>query len=190
VPALFIRNQLYSMPTMNLIDLLSDEELTALAGAASRLPDAPAKWVEAAVALWKVAPRPAAMAPAPTLWTRIAAALSFDSWATPPLALGVRSMAVDSRHLLYSAQGRDIDVRIAPAADRFAMAGQILGPDETGEVELAGAGAGAAGRWITHLDPLGEFRLDGIDRGTYQLTLRLGGDEIVLPPIVIGERVG
>ena len=177
---------------MKSIDRLSDEELTDLAAAASRLPDAPTEWVDAAMALWKVAPRPAERATAPTLLTRIAAALSFDSWATPPLALGMRSMALDTRHLLYSAQGRDIDVRVTPAADRFSLAGQILGPDETGEVELAGTGEGASatGTWITKLDSLGEFRLDGLDRGTYQLTLRMGGDEIVLPPIVIGERSG
>ena len=35
---------------------------------------------------------------------------------------------------------------------------------------------------------MGEFRLEGIRRGTYVLTLRLGEDEIVLPPIDVGEH--
>jgi hypothetical protein len=123
------------------------------------------------------------------LLTRIAAALSFDSWAVPSLALGVRSLNLDNRHLLYSAQGRDIDVRITLAADRFDLSGQILGPDETGEVELINQ-RDSARRLVTRLDDLGEFRLDGVDRGTYLLMLRVGNDEIVLPPIVIGERSG
>lgn len=175
---------------MKPIDRLSDAELTDLAAAASRLPDAPGIWVDAAVGLWKTTARAAKVGAEPSLLTRIMAALSFDSWATPQLAFGMRSVASDSRHLLYSAEGRDVDVRVTQAGERFAMAGQILGPDEAGEVELAGPGANrsAEGRWITQLDDLGEFRLEGLDRGTYQLTLRLGQDEIVLPPITIGER--
>ncbi len=179
---------------MKLPNSLTDAELTDLAHKASQLEDAPQCWVDAAVALWKVAPRPAARAAsqAPKLWTRIAAALSFDSWATPQLALGVRSMAIDNRHLLYSAEGRDIDLRITHGVDCFALTGQILGPDESGEVLLASQGdsLGSPVLMITQLDSLGEFRLDGVDRGTYQLTLRMGVEEIVLAPIVIGDTSG
>jgi hypothetical protein len=175
---------------MKSIDRLTDAELTDLAARASRLPDAPDGWVDAAIALWKVAPRAAPKPQAPKLWTRVAAALRFDSWATPQMALGVRSMAMDNRHLLYSAKGRDIDVRVTLGGDRFALSGQILGPDESGEVQLAGQGDqhGVPLLRTTRLDALGEFRLDGVDKGTYQLTLRVGSDEIVLPPIQIGGR--
>ena len=41
---------------------------------------------------------------------------------------------------------------------------------------------------VAPLDDLGAFRLDGVRGGIYRLTLRVGGDEIVLPPIVVGER--
>lgn len=174
---------------MKPIDHLTDPELVDLAAQASRLPDAPPGWVDAAISLWRVAPRPKVKSAATPLWTRITAALSFDSWAMPPLALGVRSLNQDNRHLLYSAQGRDIDVRITLAADRFDLSGQILGPDESGEVELVSQ-RDSERRRVTRLDTLGEFRLDGVDRGTYLLTLRMGRDEIVLPPIVIGERSG
>jgi hypothetical protein len=71
------------------------------------------------------------------------------------------------------------------------MAGQILGPDESGRDEQASAAAdtgGGAAAKVTGLDRLGEFRLDGIPGGSYILTLRLGEDEIVLPPIELGER--
>ncbi|MFZ2649049.1 MAG: hypothetical protein WA210_02985 [Burkholderiaceae bacterium] len=176
---------------MKPIERLTDTEFCRLAGRASRLADAPQGWVDAALALWKVTPRVAANGAKPKLLTRIAAALSFDSWATPALALGMRSMALDNRHLLYSARGRDIDVRINLAADRFAVTGQILGPDEFGEVELASQGdaPGSATPRTARLDTLGEFRFDAVDRGAYLLTLRVGNDEIVLPPIVIGERL-
>jgi hypothetical protein len=177
---------------MKSIDCLTDVELTDLAHKASRLQDAPQGWVDAAVALWKVAPRATVKPQAPKLWTRIAAALSFDSWATPQLALGVRSMAADNRHMLYSAKGRDIDVRITAGVDRYALTGQILGPDESGEVVLSSQGDGPGSHWsrTTQLDALGEFRLDGVDKGTYLLTLRTGVDEIVLPAFVIGGRSG
>jgi hypothetical protein len=185
-----VANLLFSN-AMKPIERLTDAEFADLAAQASRLPDAPPGWVHAAVSLWKVAPRSVAKAAAPTLFTRIAAALSFDSWAAPTMALGMRSFGLDNRHLLYSAKGRDIDVRITLAADRFALTGQILGPDESGEVELCSQGGAASEhRRTTRLDELGEFRLDGVDRGTYLLTLRMGTDEIVLPPIVIGERPG
>jgi hypothetical protein len=174
---------------MKPIDDLTDAELVDLAAQASRWPDAPPGWVTSALSLWRVAPRPKVRAATMPLLTRIAAALSFDSWAQPSLALGVRSLNQDNRHLLYSAQGRDIDVRITLAADRFDLTGQILGPDEAGEVELISQGDSNR-RLVTRLDDLGEFRLDGVDRGTYLLTLRMGSDEIVLPPIVVGERSG
>ena len=107
--------------------------------------------------------------------------------------MGMRSVASDTRHLLFSAQGRDIDLRISPAADQFALTGQILGPDEAGVIELAARahdGQKASGARIVPLDALGEFRLDGVPGGTYQMTLRMGGDEIVLPPIEVGCRPG
>ncbi len=172
---------------MKTLSSLSDAELTDLAHEARRLEDAPQGWVDAAVSLWKVAPR---AAPAtPKLWTRIAAALSFDSWATPQLALGMRSTAVDNRHLLYSAEGRDIDLRITHGVDRFSLTGQVLGPDESGEVLLSrqSDAAGSSLLMSAQLDSLGEFRLDGVNQGTYQLTLRMGVEEIVLPTIVIGR---
>jgi hypothetical protein len=171
------------------IEQLNDAELSALAGQAERLADVPPGWIDAAVALWKVSPQRSARRRGPTLLTRLSAALSFDSWATPSLALGVRSMARDNRHLLFSTQGRDIDVRINASAHHFSISGQVLGPDEQGEVELAlhGNVAGNPAVRTELLDSLGEFRFDSVARGAYQLTLRAGADEVVLPPIVIGE---
>lgn len=172
---------------MNPLDCVNDEELGRLAAVAARMPDAPPSWIDAATALWTRTAR-ADAAPEATLARRVAAIVRFDNWAVSPLALGVRSLRGAGRHLLYSAEGRDVDVRITPAAGRFLLAGQVLGPDETGHVELAAAGA--AGRRLVQLDALGEFHVDALDAGTYELVLRMGADEIVLPPIVVGERSG
>lgn len=119
---------------------------------------------------------------------RVAAALRFDSRGTA--ATGLRGNLAETRHLLFSAKGRDIDLRVVPAGEGFELSGQVLGPDEGGEVALAAhlraGGPPPVATRRTSIDPLGEFHLDAIDEGTYVLTLQLGRDEIVLPPIEMG----
>jgi hypothetical protein len=76
-------------------------------------------------------------------------------------------------------------------ADLFALTGQILGPDEVGQIELSAASGGALGESdarTAQLDAMGEFHLEGVPAGVYRLTLRMGGDVIVLPLIEVGER--
>lgn len=158
---------------------LPDEEFERLLRQAVALPDAPPALVQHAIGLWK------AQVPAvPALLRRIAAALAFDSWAQPAAAAGVRAPRSATRHLLFSAEGRDIDLRVTPAGDGYTLAGQVLGPDETGEIELA-ASTGEAPR-LARLDALGEFRVEGLAAGDYRLTLRLGSDEILLPAVPVG----
>ncbi len=179
---------------MKPVDTLSDDEFVHLVQRAVALPDAPSGWVQAAVGLWAQRQATPLADAARAGFRLVQAVLSFDSWARPPVALGMRGMAAQTRHLLFSAQGRDIDLRIIPLAEHFALTGQILGPDEQGMVELATAAAPGSrddagdGARVTSLDALGEFRLEGVRGGIYHLTLRMGGDEIVLPPIEVGER--
>lgn len=120
---------------------------------------------------------------------RVAAALRFDSQGAST-APGMRGSLVETRHLLFSAKGRDIDLRVVPAGGSFELSGQVLGPDEGGQVALAAhlraGGPPPPPTRHTSIDPLGEFHLDDIDEGTYVLTLQLGRDEIVLPPIEMG----
>jgi hypothetical protein len=52
-------SHLHSHKPMKSLHSLSDAELTDLAREANQLEDAPRGWVDAAVALWKVAPRTA-----------------------------------------------------------------------------------------------------------------------------------
>jgi hypothetical protein len=174
---------------MKPLEQFTEEEFAHQVHRAVRaLPDAPAAWQQAAVALWPAtSPVQQAVAAGQALVRFITAALTFDSWATPGLAYGMRSTRSATRHLLFSAEGRDIDLRIAPMAEHFALTGQILGPDEAGEVELALVHAPDTARHHGALDALGEFRIEGVSAGRYVLTLRLGAQPIVMQPIEVGE---
>lgn len=171
---------------MKSLDFLSDEEFAQQVQRAVRaLPDAPAGWQRAAQGLWASAALKSAVQ---SVIRRVAAVLSFDSWSSPALAHGMRSLHSPTRHLLFTAQGRDIDLRIAAVSETYSVAGQILGPDDAGSIELAVQQGEDRAAHVTHLDALGEFRIDGVRGGTYVLTLRVGGDEIVLPAVEVGER--
>jgi hypothetical protein len=178
-------------PQMKPISALSDDDLERWLRRAAAMPDAPSSWVRRAATAFAAARAEADGRGVSGMMQRIAAVLSFDSWAQPALAAGMRAAPSDTRHLLFSSQGRDIDLRITASASEFALTGQILGPDESGVVELSPETDGDAPMprvRSTALDALGEFRLDGVQRGTYRLTLRVGGDLIALPPIAVGER--
>jgi hypothetical protein len=177
---------------MKSFDLLSDDEFVHLVQRAVKLPDVPPKLARAAINLWP-ATQPTTLRSVANAGLRLVeAVLSFDSWAGTPVALGMRSATSDTRHLLFSAMGRDIDLRISPAAGHFALTGQILGPDEAGVIELAQHvdGLQVFDARVVPIDAMGEFRLDNVPGGIYQLTLRMGGDEIVLPPVEVGARTG
>jgi hypothetical protein len=176
---------------MKPLDSLSDDEFAHLVQRAAALPDAPASLVRSAIAAFPARTTSVLQDLAERAVRLIVATLSFDSWASPALAGGMRSRPSDTRHLLFSTMGRDIDLRISPDAGTFALTGQVLGIDESGVVELtaqAETDAADASVRTTSLDAFGEFRLDAVSRGTYQLTLRLSGDAIRLPPIVVGDR--
>ncbi len=180
---------------MKPIETLTDDELAQLVRSAVDLPDAPAALIRSATDLWRAAQPSPLRAAAEGVLQRIRAVLTFDSWSVAPTALGLRSMPSQSatRHLLFNAQGRDIDLRILSAANSYVLAGQILGPDDTGLVELSvdtdtfDVRTSQTVRTTT-LDELGAFNLDGVHAGTYWMTLRLGGDAIELPAIDVGER--
>lgn len=170
---------------MKPIDQLSDDEWLALVRRAIAMPDAPPHMTQRALEIWRQH-RP--LQPAPRRQRRWVAVLSFDSWAISPLAAGMRALPSEVRQLLFSAQGRDIDLRVAPLNQGFALSGQLLGPFAEGHIEIAAPDSGGqvALRRSVPLDALGEFRIDGVPRGTYLITVRLGEDEIALPPIDVG----
>ncbi|MBL0148880.1 MAG: hypothetical protein IPP87_09255 [Ideonella sp.] len=176
---------------MEHLPAMTDDELASLSRQALALPGAPADWLCRAVAIGAPTPVRPWKDLAGALSQHVAAALSFDSWGAHALASGMRSMPDRTRHLLFSAKGHDIDLRIIPVAERFAMAGQVLGPDDVGMVELVHhprAGASDHEAHVAALDELGEFRFVGLRQGTVSITLRLGKDEVILPSIEVGEH--
>lgn len=175
---------------MKPVEQLTDDEFAQRVHRAVRaLPDAPAAWQRAAIDLWPASPgRVSEVVRA--LGAVISAVLTFDSWATPGLAQGMRSLRSPTRHLLYSAEGRDIDLRITPADEAFAVSGQILGPDETGRVELTAIGDPVAGGLSGRFDAMGEFRIDAVPAGRYMLTLHLGERPIVVQSLDVGGPAG
>ena len=178
---------------MKPIATLSDEEFADLLHAAVALPDAPPALLRSAIAMFRDAQPSPLMAAAADVLQRIRAVLTFDSWATGPAALGLRSMPAqtESRHMLFSAAGRDIDLRIVSAADSYVLAGQILGPDDTGMFELAvdtHSDAFPVSARTVAIDDLGGFQMKDVRAGTYWMTLRLGSDAVELPAIEVGGR--
>jgi hypothetical protein len=173
-------------------DHWSDDELARWGRRAmSELHDAPAWLVASAVALWR-APAPSALqqAAAPSALQQVLAALRFDSWAAGP-SFALRSAAVSSRHLLFAAGGRDIDLRIsAGVPPLFDLTGQVLGPGDTGEVVLEAVDAPEPGSppRRTVLDELGGFELTGLPGGRYRMRLQLDADSIELPLLDLGDR--
>lgn len=170
--------------------LTDDEFVRQVRRAVEQLPDAPEAWQRAAIGQW----------PQGSSWSEVVAAgqalvgavwatLRFDSWSSSGLALGMRSGRSATRHLLFSAEGRDVDLRIAPQHGHYVLNGQILGPDETGRIELlpVGTPSTTARPLAGSLDALGEFRLEGVEPGRYQLRLTLGTATIVVPELDVGE---
>jgi len=158
-----------------------DEPLArALRATQAALHEAPEALVQRTIALFQ------ARRPAPK--QRLAALLRFDSAGASPLAFGMRSSGAAMRQLLYSLEGRDIDLRVAPAAaaGQFTLSGQILGPDTSGTVlAVRGDGSDVTEERAAALDALGEFRIAPLQAGTWHLTLELGDCAIDLPPLHI-----
>lgn len=115
------------------------------------LPDAPAPWIESALALMPLqaaagtAPAARRPLPAEALLQRVLALLRFDSFG-PQLAPALRGAGSATRQLLFHAEGRDIDIdlRLPPpdARGRCTLRGQVLGPElDAAEVLLQPATA-------------------------------------------------
>jgi hypothetical protein len=163
-------------------DLTDDGFADQVRRAVRALPDAPLALQRRASALW---PQTGPLQAVGHALRRIAAVLAFDSWAPAGPALAMRSAASTTRHLMFNAEGRDVDLRIAPGRSGFTLSGQVLGPDSEGEIELLNPSANVSAGHAA-LDDLGGFRLDGVGQGVYRLTLRVGGDQIELPPLDVG----
>lgn len=163
-----------------------DDEWLQLVREALDMGQAPPRTVDLALELWRThGPRRSG----PGALRRWVARLCADSWTLPQQAFGLRAAPSDVRHLLFTANERDVNLRISPQPEGFALSGQHLGPDAGGHAELSWVAGGtpSPSPLGIALNDTGEFRFDGVAPGTYLLTVRIGSDEIVLPPFDVGS---
>jgi len=127
--------------------------------------------------------RPARESLAAGFLRRVVASLSFDSRA-PGLAFGVRAgqTADAPRQLIFGAGELDVDLRLAPVAEGWAVSGQVLGQCAGGWAELGGA-SGEAGAARAELNELCEFALTPVPAGSYTLRLSLGDLLVEIPDL-------
>ena len=94
--------------------------------------------------------------------------------------------AAEVRQLLFSLDGRDVDLRIAPAGEpgRFRVQGQVLGPDAAGMAAFHCGDAQGEAAW----NELAEFGFDAVPAGTCRLLLRTAAWEAELPPIELAAQ--
>jgi anti-sigma factor RsiW len=104
---------------------------------------------------------------------QINAQLRYDSAVSGRVA-GLRTGQARDRQLIYNAGAFDLDMRITALDGGWQVAGQVLGPDTAGFVEVSGAGGSAR----VALSELCEFTLPPLADGSYTLTLRLGELEV------------
>lgn len=163
-------------------DAGADAALTARLHASRVLLDAPETVVHKAIGIFQR--HAAAQVPAPSLLQRLVAQLRFDSGLQPGVPQGVRGAGTArTRQLLFSSEGRDIDLRILPVPGRhppcFDLAGQMFGPDEPGTVQVVGDGYLASAAW----NERSEFHLNGVPAGVLRITLSTDAWQIELPPV-------
>jgi hypothetical protein len=119
-------------------------------------------------------------------WQQIVARLTFDSRLQP--AAGVRETAAASFQLLFEAEGTGIDLLCECEEGIWRILGQAISPDALEprwDVRAAGE------QQVTvEADAHGEFCLAGLASGVYQLLLRGGGREILLPDVRLEEMPG
>jgi hypothetical protein len=162
----------------------SDAAIESALRDSRQLRDAPEHVIQRALGVWSAR---AQTPEEPGLLRRLMAALSFDSGGASPLAFGMRSTGATMRQLLYTVEGRDVDLRVASGAQphTYLLSGQVLGPDSSGTVTLETQAGGARVQVV--LSELGEFQLPAVPAGTYRLTLDLADIGIDLPLLQIPQ---
>jgi anti-sigma factor RsiW len=138
--------------------------------------DAPQQVIDRAVGVFR-----ARRAPAPAVHQRLSAVLIFDSL-RPTQPLGLRGGAPTEQQLLFNAEAFDIDIRITGSGELWAIAGQVLGPEQTGVVALHGA----HGMLESALTELSEFKLAPLAPGTYTMIVQLLSVEIEISGLKVG----
>lgn len=122
---------------------------------------------------------------------QVVASLIFDSLAQPAIA-GVRSTETTNRQLLYRAGDYSIDLQVAPAENLCAdLTGQILKEGELAFESVSGLQLEISRRgepvFSTMTDDLGEFRIDGVDYGLYDLRIDVEDGSITVSGLPLAQ---
>lgn len=145
--------------------------------------DAPSHVIARAVRALRLVP---ATQPAPGALRRLIARLQFDSGAGLTPAFGMRSGQPDGRQMLFTTEEVEVDLRITPAQNLWAISGQMLGPCEGGSAELVSSHT----TQTTPLNDLCEFSLPPVEAGRYTLLLRYADAEVEVSDLEIGDGYG
>jgi hypothetical protein len=118
--------------------------------------------------------------------TCVEADVTYDS-AVDPLTPGLRSARVpDQRQMTFTGQGIDVVIAVSPSersADCFEVRGQVLADDDGFVVQMLLDGREAA---LVTCDELGEFGIDGLDPGRYELIVSGPRVELGLSVVAVG----
>jgi hypothetical protein len=116
----------------------------------------------------------------------VEASVAYDS-AVDPMAPGLRSARVpDERQMTFTGEGIDVLVSVSPSegnAERFELRGQVLADDDGFVVQLLLDGREAA---LVTCDELGEFGIDDLDPGRYELVVSGPRVELGLSVVPVG----
>ncbi|PYP83852.1 MAG: hypothetical protein DMF61_21775 [Blastocatellia bacterium AA13] len=120
---------------------------------------------------------------------RIVASLLFDSFARPLIA-GVRSTETANRQLLYEAGDYNIDLQInCPDQNRGTVWGQVLRKDEIGFQSVSGVTLKLTRKGrsshTSSANDFGEFALNAVPVGEYDLEISTGEGKIIVSPLSI-----
>jgi hypothetical protein len=157
----------------------------------------PPEWVmRRAVSLFADARDAAARRGIRGVLNRLRAALVFDSLAgfagglddaIPARNAATESAAADRRQLLYSVPPYDVDLLVTPsgASNDFSVTGQILASEESDFARVGGLTVeftrGAVVVATVETSEFGEFTVQGLPGGTYDVRIVGNGREIVVP---------
>lgn len=109
---------------------------------------------------------------------RVTAKRRFDSSAQT-MVVGIRAGTSADRQMLFEADALAIDLRIMPESTGTVLAGQILGDDVGGTVDLIMP----SGVFSADINDLSEFTLPSVASGKYTLLLHLADRDVVLPDL-------
>ena len=153
------------------------------------------RWLPPQISLW---PTQVVTAPAATLTDAVGAAVR-KVRAVPRLIAGhhtgrtgLRSAGLSrqTRHLMFSADGRDIDLRIVSAANSYVLAGKSSDPRSgfgRDPVDTSIDRDGPPPQSV-ELDDLGSLNWKQCAPAPYWMTPGFAGDVVELPPIDVGNH--